>query len=101
MSAMSPRLPGLKTSPTSGNRNAACLGFLVVLTCPAAWGQIGWRGTKPGQRPRGFDGCETVEFDVTAGGISSLCGGGGERRGIQPARGDIGIAVWRAVRGGF
>jgi hypothetical protein len=24
------------------NRNAACLGVLVVLTCPAAWGQIGW-----------------------------------------------------------
>jgi hypothetical protein len=23
-------------------RNATCLGLLVVLTCPAAWGQIGW-----------------------------------------------------------
>jgi hypothetical protein len=35
------QLPRLKTSLTSRDRNAACLGFVVVLTCPAAWGQIG------------------------------------------------------------
>jgi len=27
---------------TTQSTNAACLGLLVVLTCPAAWGQIGW-----------------------------------------------------------
>jgi hypothetical protein len=44
--------------------NAACLAVLVVLTCPAAWGQIGSRGWE-----WGHDGDETVEFDGTAGGI--------------------------------
>ena len=53
------------------------------------------------QRPRGLDGDETVEFDGTAGGISSLCGAGGKRRGIQFARRDIRVAVRRAVRRGF
>ncbi len=36
-------LPGSGISLASSPRtNAACLGVRVVLTCPAAWGQIGW-----------------------------------------------------------
>jgi hypothetical protein len=37
------RAIGVKNVPNFQRyMNAACLGLLVVLTCPAAWGQIGW-----------------------------------------------------------
>jgi len=36
-------LPGSRNVPQfQRNANAACLALLVVLTCPAAWSQIGW-----------------------------------------------------------
>jgi hypothetical protein len=92
-------------SPVTGTKNvlnhrchsnAACLAVPVVLTCPAASGPNWFAGPE-----WGLDGDETVEFDGTAGGISPLRGARRERRGIQPARGDSRIAVWRAVRRGF
>ena len=85
-----------KSRITPHHTNAPCLAVPVVLTCPAASGPNWFAGSD-----RGLDGDETVEFDGTAGRISSLCGAGGKRRGIQPARGGIGVAVWRAVRRSF
>ena len=91
-----PRLPGTKNVLNHCcHSNAACLAVPVVLPCPAASGPNWFAGPE-----WGLDGDETVEFDGTAGGISPLRGAGGKRRGIQFARSDPRVAVWRTVRRG-